>query len=164
MSEPNMDARRARIAIALAEGKSRQEIMTSEDITRVTLWSDIKALMGEFSAGNRERFGEFVQAQVELAINQYEATITGEIPPDVSNALTSIMGRIARLTGSDAPTRAVVGHVSSGTDLRFKAAVAGLSETQMEEVYLFAQRLPRDYKPQPLDATFFPTTARKELL
>ena len=58
MSEPNRDARRRRIVERVKEGETRQEIMQKEKISRVTLWSDLKALDSLFLTENSAEIKE----------------------------------------------------------------------------------------------------------
>jgi hypothetical protein len=158
------EARREKVAEVLASPGKRTRIQIAEEVgtNLAAVKRDLAVLATRFKDSADGVFAEAKAQQLAIFELMEESLISGQAEPDVVNSWRQIRESISKLLGLDAPTKHLTARVD-GTDLRFKAAIAGLSEAQMEEVYLFAQRLPRDYKPQPLDATFFPTPARKEL-
>ena len=74
---------------------------------------------------------------------------------------------ISKLLGLNAESRAVVAHVSASEHsplfLRFKKAVAGLSDAQVEELLAAAEKMRREPVPALRDASWFPAPEPKAL-
>jgi hypothetical protein len=71
------------------------------------------------------------------------------------------------LLGTAAPSRSIQAHVSSGETsplfLKFKKATAGLSDSQLEEVFKQLASIPREVVVTVKDASWFPEPMTKQL-
>ena len=148
MGEPNREARRRRIMERVKQGETRKQIIENEKISRVTLWSDLKALDTLFLAENSDEIKELKRRVAQSLIESANNVLTGELRPEQANAWRAIMSDFSKLLGLNAPT--VVGHVTAdAADLpRYRVilnAFTGLSEEQENEVLEIARKMPRYY-------------------
>jgi hypothetical protein len=156
--------RRARALELIKDGKSMGAIAEELRVSRQTFWRDLQAIEAHYVAGSTEDVKQFKEAQYRALIKIEEATAKGTIAPDVANALTRIRDSVAKLLGLNAPTKAIVGHVSGNQDvlyLKFKKAIFDLTESQIEDVLHFAAKLPREPVVTIKDASWFPPTPKE---
>jgi hypothetical protein len=86
-----------------------EEILKAEGYPadRNTLTRDLTRLRQQFNASNREEFSQYIQEQVTLLTQAVEEVWSGELPPEAANSIGRLMDSIARLTGSNAPTKSI---------------------------------------------------------
>lgn len=104
-------------------------------------------------------FADLIRDQVQLIIAVVDEVHEGKLPPDAANAIRGLMDSVARLTGSNAPSKSM--HLSlhrridgstpvqSMTDDELRVVIAreilcGLNDSQVDEVRAFAKSLPHD--------------------
>jgi hypothetical protein len=151
MTEPNRDARRRRIVERVKTGETRKEIMQNENISRVTLWSDLKALDSLFLTENSTEVKELKRRVGHALLESADSVLSGELAPDMANAWRAIMSDFSELFGLNSPKTAVVGHVSSANqvtdrDLWLREACSGLDDDELQQVLRFAKGIPRDLR------------------
>jgi hypothetical protein len=162
MSEPNREARRRRIVERVKTGETRQEIMQNENISRVTLWSDLKALDALFLTENSVEIKELKRRVGHALLENADNVLSGNLAPDQANAWRGIMADFSQLFGLNSPSKSIQAHVSSESRLptpeenprfwRFKSCVERLDDVLFEKVCLYAKKLDyeRYHPPQPL--------------
>lgn len=146
-----IEARRTRLIELLSEGFSevqaadilRQEGYPGSD---VTIRRDVRTLAPVWGAANAEAFDHYRHKQL-AELESLRAELKNEkIKPDrrIDLAL-SILDREIRLLGTEAPSKAIVGHVRENTTIqnRFLEHAHGLSAEQIEEAFRFMDGLPR---------------------
>jgi biotin operon repressor len=151
--------RQARALQLMKEGKTQTAIAEELRISRQTFWRDLQAIEAHYVSGAEADIKQFKEAQYRALMKLEEATAKGIISPDVTNALTRIRDSVAKLLGLNAPTKSVSMSVSQSHDigyLRFKAAVDGLTEAQVETVLAYATALVREPRATIKDASWFP--------
>jgi hypothetical protein len=166
MSEPNREARRRRIIERVKSGETREEIMQNEQISRVTLWSDLKALDKLFLTENSTEIKELKRRVGHALLENADNVLSGDLAPDQANAWRAIMSDFSELFGLNAPSRSVTAHVSSNLtvrDLKLRSAASGLDDDQLESVLKFAKSLPRYIEKPGKDASWFPAPQPKVL-
>src|SRR5579859_6814695 len=107
-----IEKRRTRLLELKQEGKTTieaEDILKAEGFPadRVTLWRDLSKLRDGFNITNREEFATYVQEQVALLTQAIEEVWEGSLPPEAANSIRGLMDSIARLTGSNAPTKSI---------------------------------------------------------
>jgi hypothetical protein len=162
VSEPNREARRRRIVERVKEGETRQEIMQNEKISRVTLWSDLKALDSLFLTENSTEIKELKRRVGHALLESADNVLSGDLAPDMANAWRAIMSDFSELFGLNAPARSISARVDVNPEhsdefVRYREAVAHLNEDQKADVLRYAKSLPNLWKPEPIDASFFPS-------
>jgi len=146
-----IEARRIRLIELLNEGKSEveaAEMLRDEGYpgSPDTIRRDVRALAPAWRAANEQAFDEFRQKQLALLSELSEQAKNPNIKPDRRiELLLSILDREIRLTGTEAPSKSIIGHVSGNTTVqyRFLEHSHGLNEQQIEEVFAFMDSLPR---------------------
>jgi hypothetical protein len=136
-----IEKRRGRLLELKQQGKTTieaEEILTSEGFPadRVTLWRDLSKLREGFSIANRQEFSTYVQEQIALLTQVIEELWEGSLPPETANSIRGLMDSIARLTGSNAPTKSIHATVPvehSQELLEYREAFAGLYEDERYE-------------------------------
>jgi hypothetical protein len=78
------------------------------------------------------------------------------------DAWLSIVDRAAKLFGLDAPTKSINAYVDVNPEhsdefVRYREAVAHLNDEQKADALRYAKSLPNLWKPEPIDASFFPS-------
>ena len=128
-SKTKVAANRAKIIEGTNEGKTQREIGEELGLTRDTVNRNLAALKASFVQGNREDFEKYVRAQLDLLTKAIEEVWEGNLPPDAANSIRGMMDSIARLTGSNAPSKSIVARVdgeSSPMFLMFRRVHPGL--------------------------------------
>lgn len=151
--------RQARALQLMKEGKTQAAIAEELRISRQTFWRDLQAIEAHYVSGADADIQQFKEAQYRALMKLEEATAKGVISPDVTNALTRIRDSVAKLLGLNAPTKSVSMSVNPETSplfLKFKAAVDGLTEAQIESVLAYATALVREPRVVVKDASWFP--------
>jgi hypothetical protein len=161
VSEPNREARRRRIVERVKEGETREEIMQNEKISRVTLWSDLKALDSLFLTENSAEIKELKRRVGHALLESADNVLSGDLAPDMANAWRAIMSDFSELFGLNAPSKSIQAHVSTNPEhsqefLEYRAAVAHLNDEQKADVLRYAKSLPNLWKPPVMDASCFP--------
>src|SRR6266498_5684210 len=159
-------ARRAQALQLMKEGKTAMVIAEELRISRQTFWRDLQAIEAHYVAGASDDIKQFKEAQYRALMKLEEATAKGTIEPDVANALTRIRDSVAKLLGLNAPTKSVSMSMSAESSplfLKFKAAIADLSEAQIEGVLAYATTLVREPRTTVRDASWFPAPEPKLL-
>jgi len=89
---------------------------------------------------SREEFSVYVKQQVELLTKAVEEVWEGKLPPEAANSIRGLMDSIARLTGSNAPTKSISANVNVDQQvipieqqLEYLQAFAGLYEDERLE-------------------------------
>jgi hypothetical protein len=107
-----IEKRRARLLELKQQGVSTveaEEILKAEGYPadRNTLTRDLTRLKQQFNTSNGTEFAEYVREQVTLLTQAVEEVWEGKLPPDAANSIRGLMDSIARLTGSNAPTKSI---------------------------------------------------------
>jgi|HubBroStandDraft_5_1064220.scaffolds.fasta_scaffold491829_1 hypothetical protein len=167
-SQAVRDDRQKRIAEELARGTSRRDIQEKLQIkSRVTLWRSIRDLQRRSLLTldpNDLRTAREAQGKILMKIE--ESLVSGKLPPEVVTAWVKLRESMARLFGLNAESRSLHLHASANTDalwLRFKKAISGLTDDQLESVFAFATGLAREKREVVRDASWFPAPEPKLL-
>jgi hypothetical protein len=96
----------------LKEGKKQVAIAAELRLTPETISRNLAKLREGFTTASREEFSVYVKQQVDLLTKAIEEVWQGTLPPEAANSIRGLMDSIARLTGSNAPTKSIVGHVN----------------------------------------------------
>lgn len=165
-SKAAIEGRRETLAKMLKHGLSASDAQEALKASRSTIWRDLEKLRLSFSASAPAEFEEYRKAQLAVLERIEQAIIEGMIEPDVANAWRAVRADISKLLGLDAASKSV--HVSvvdegSSLFLRFKKAVAGLDEVQLEQELEHLASIPRAAKAPTIDANWFPKPERKKL-
>lgn len=161
-SKPKILARQTEELRLMNEGEKLKDIAASVGVSKVTLWRDIQKMSLQFAEGNAGALAQLKKMQVGALLQLVEELHDGELSPDVGNSIRGFLDSVSKILGLDAPTKHLTARVD-GTDMRFKAAIAGLSENQIESVYDFARSLAREKQTQVVDASWFPQPEQKAL-
>jgi hypothetical protein len=126
---------------------NQKKIADEVGVNRTTIYRNLKPLVEKLRETNPEKFIEGRLEQKEIYELMERALVEGTIPPDVARAWQSIRDSISRLMGYDAPSKSL--HVNvvanqTGRFHKFVQAAAGLTETQLEQVFKFAASLERE--------------------
>lgn len=113
------------------EGKTQSTIAAELGLTRETVNRNLAKLRDGLVSASREEFSEYVKQQVELLTKAIEEVWEGTLPPEAANSIRGLMDSIARLTGSNAPTRSI------SASLNVEQQVLPL-EQQLEYLQAFA--------------------------
>ncbi|HLX83156.1 MAG TPA: hypothetical protein VKR59_04630 [Terriglobales bacterium] len=160
-------ARRARLLELLAEGRTQVqavEILRSEGFPadRITIWRDVKSFDLETVNSESQDMEAYRSMQLDQLSELREQLKSPLIRSDKKISLAlGIIDREITLLGTEAPKKsfrvnASVDPESSSLLMRFKSACAGLSDGQIQEVFDFAQRLPRPTASAQRDESWFP--------
>jgi len=147
-------ARRAKALELLNAGVDRTAIREELNISRTTFWRDLQAIEARYIDGSVEDVKKFKAAQLAALMRLEEATIKGEVDPTTAQALIRIRDSVAKLLGLNAETKHLRVNVNASANQtgrfhKFVTHVAGLSDAQLDEVFRFADSLPRDPLPEP---------------
>jgi len=134
-SKLKVASNQARIVQGLNEGKKQVQIAAELSLTPETVSRNLAKLREGFTIASKEQFSEYVQRQVELLSKAIEEVWEGNLPPEAANSIRGLMDSIARLTGSNAPSKSISAHVDAG------ASVIAISE-QYEYLQAFAGLYP----------------------
>jgi hypothetical protein len=167
-SGATIEARRAEVAAAVtgSEQVGMTNLAAALGVSRQTLWRDLQAIEGRYVEGSKDDVATFKKSQYDALMRIESATAEGSIPAEVANALVRVRDSVARLLGLNAPERSITATISADTSpmfLRFKKHCSGLSDEQLEQVYQFAQSLPRIRAEAARDASWFPAPEPKLL-
>lgn len=167
-SQAEIELRREQVIEKLKTADHQTLSQLAEDlgVSRATLWRDLQAIEARFVAGTADDIRQFKEAQYHALLKIEEATVKGAIEPEVANALTRIRESVAKLLGLNAPTKSVSLSAtveSSPLFLKFKAAVDGLTDVQVENVLAYAAGLARTPVVAVKDASWFPEPKLKLL-
>lgn len=124
----------------------QSELAAALGISRQTFWRDLQSIEARYVDGSTEDVRAFKEAQYKALLQIESATAEGTIPPDVANALTRIRSEVAKLLGLNAPERSITAHIktdATGRFHKFVQAAAGLTDTQLGQVFQFATSLER---------------------
>lgn len=86
-------------------GKNQGEVAAELAVSREHVNRTLAELRDRFKDRSPEAFSVYVQQQVELLTKAIEEVWEGTLPPEAANSIRGLMDSIARLTGSNAPTR-----------------------------------------------------------
>lgn len=110
-SKVKQAANQQKIVEGLAEGKKQTQIAEELGVHPVTVCRNLAELRKGFVSASREEFSVYVKQQVELLTKAIEEVWEGKLPPEAANSIRGLMDSIARLTGSNAPTKSISAHV-----------------------------------------------------
>ncbi len=149
-----------KVARELAEGKGVAEAAETLGVHRNTV-SYHKQRIGEIVSDGVQ---EYRAAQL-IELSELKAQLVSPAISAVKKVelALAIIDREIDLLGTKAPTKSISATFSATSDpayLDFKKATAGLDESQLAEVYRFAESLTR--VPKPIDATWFPQPENKK--
>jgi HTH domain len=157
MKEPQRDARQVQIVEELKNGTPKHEIADKLQISRATLWRDLRDLQEKaLLVIAPSDLTEIKAAQLKVFELIERNLIEGTIPTDVAREWRGIRSEISQLLGLNAPSRSIQAHVSAnltGRDLRLRKVTYDLDEDQFDSVVAFARGLSRE-KPKMTDAQF----------
>lgn len=154
MSPRNSKAKQAanqqKILQGMVEGKTQTTIADEIGVTRETVNRNLAKLREGFQLASKEQFTEYVQHQVALLTELASQLWEGVVPPDVGNSIRGVLDSIARLTGSNAPTKSIVGHVSGpkldALYLDIRQELLDLSDGDKQDALLLMREFARSRK------------------
>lgn len=150
------EKRKQQIAEALGEGKGAEQTRRELGLSNGTFYRLVSTLNIDYSNATMETLGEVKgKLMIELA-RRAEEVLAGKLDPKAATAWVKIINLISELGGMKI-TRSMNVHVSAKgeVDLRWKKATSGLTADQLDSVYAFATKLPRERKVS-RDASWFP--------
>lgn len=141
-SKAGQAANQQKIVEGLAEGKTQSTIAEELGVARETVNRNLALLRDGLVSVGREDFAVYVKQQVDLLTKAIEEVWEGKLPPEAANSIRGLMDSIARLTGSNAPTKSISAHVAGGVQVipieeqyEYKQAFAGLyPDERLEEL------------------------------
>jgi hypothetical protein len=152
------ETRKRQIAASLAANKGVEQTRKEMGLANGTFYRMLKELNLDYANATMETLGEVKgKLMIELA-HRAEEVLAGKLDPKAATAWVKIINLISELGGMRI-TRSMNVHVSAGKDtlwLKFKKAVIGLDEPQVEAAFAYLAALPRAPKPVVRDATWFP--------
>jgi hypothetical protein len=139
-SKVKQAANQQKIVQGIAEGKSQTTIAGELGLARETVNRNLALLRDGLVSASREDFSVYVKQQVDLLTKVIEEVWEGKLPPDAANSIRGLMDSVARLTGSNAPTKSISAHVAGGVQVlpieeqyEYKQAFAGLYPDERQE-------------------------------
>lgn len=99
------------------EGKTQSTIAAELGLTRETVNRNLAKLREGLQLATKEQFSEYVQNQVALLTELASQLWEGQVPPEVGNSIRAVLDSIARLTGSNAPTKSIHANVQVGNEI-----------------------------------------------
>jgi hypothetical protein len=136
----------------LAEGASRTEVMKELGVTRQTIWAYLRKSDIDWAALNATALAPLKKKLAEQLSEMADDVLAGRYPPKVVEAWRGLMGDLAKIAGLNAPTTSVTAHIradGTGRFHKFVQAAAGLTDAQLETVFQFALKIPREQLPMP---------------
>ena len=106
-SKAKQAANQQKIVQGTLEGKTQTTIAEELGVARETVNRNLALLRDGLVSASREEFSAYVKQQVELLTKAIEEVWEGKLPPDAANSIRGLMDSIARLTGSNAPTKSI---------------------------------------------------------
>jgi hypothetical protein len=157
-SKAKQAANQQKIVQRTVEGKTQTTIAEELGIHPVTVCRNLAELRKGFMSVSREEFSVYVKQQVELLTKAIEEVWEGKLPPEAANSIRGLMDSIARLTGSNAPTKSIHANVNADVDpgklvgyRKFLYHTRHLSEADVNaKVFPFCDSLPSSETPQHL--------------
>lgn len=110
-SKAKQAANQQKIVQGTLEGKTQTTIAEELGVARETVNRNLAKLREGFQLATKEQYSEYVQYQVSLLTELASQLWEGQVPPEVGNSIRGVLDSIARLTGSNAPIKSIVGHV-----------------------------------------------------
>lgn len=139
-SKAKQAANQQKIVEGLAVGKKQTQIAEELGLHPVTVSRNLALLRDGLVSASREEFSTFVKQQVELFTKAIEEVWEGKLTPEAANSIRGMMDSIARLTGSNAPTKSISANVNVEQQvipieqqLEYLNAFAGLYEDERLE-------------------------------
>jgi hypothetical protein len=139
-SKAKQAANQQKIVQGTVEGKTQTIIAAELGLTRETVNRNLAKLRTGFQLATKEQFSEYVQHQVSLLTELASQLWEGQVPPEVGNSIRGVLASIAKLTGSNAPTKSISANVSVEQQvipieqqLEYLNAFAGLYEDERLE-------------------------------
>jgi len=136
-----------------AEGRTQIEVAAELGIHRNTVGKYEKRSMEELIKTDQIKRAEYqkrIVAKLESILDEIELHRKSGKPLSLAAIDRQIHASLAlaKLTGASAPSRAVIGHISSlditGRDLQLRKVTHDLDDDQFHSVVEFASALPRD--------------------
>jgi len=159
--------RRARLIAAPADA-TVGTLASELSVSKRTIFRDLQTLRQQLNAQNLTEYEKRRDAHEQELQLMLDHLLQSEELDDaeLGKLFREYKADIAKLRGLNAESRAVVAHVSQSGDLaylRFKKAVADLSDVQLEDVLDYAAKLPREPRVTVRDASWFPEPEPKLL-
>jgi hypothetical protein len=152
------ERRKQQIAASLGEGKGAEQTRRELGLSNGTFYRLISTMNLDYSNATMETLGPVKgKLMLELA-RRAEDVLDGKLDPKAATAWVKIINLISELGGMKI-SRSMNVHVSAEKDtlwLKFKKAVTGLTEPQIDEAIRYLAALPRTPKPVVRDASWFP--------
>lgn len=104
-SKPKSAVIKEKIVQGTQDGKNQGVIAGELKVSREHVNRTLAELRDRFKDRSPEAFSAYVHRQVELLTQAIEEVWEGKLPPEAANSIRGLMDSIARLTGSNAPTR-----------------------------------------------------------
>jgi DNA-binding CsgD family transcriptional regulator len=152
-SKAKQAANQQKIVQRTLEGKTQATIAEELGLTRETVNRNLAELRKGFVSTSREEFAAYVKQQVELLTKAIEEVWAGKLPPEAANSIRGLMDSIARLTGSNAPTKSISAHlkvedeVTQGFYIEFARRTMKLRhDSSWQRLWDFIDSLPDDYE------------------
>jgi hypothetical protein len=148
MNERKRDSRRKKILDTMKKG----EVPTPDslEVSRVTLWRDLKALQEQAVLSlDTEGLKAIKQQQYQVQLRMEQALLEGVLDPQTIMAWNKVRESIARLLGLNAESRAVVAHVTGidaqvgGMYVEFNKLV-GRKKKSWDAIVAFIESCPDD--------------------
>lgn len=139
------EIRRQEVANGVGKGESLSTLAEKLQVHYRTIKRDFDLLREKYASADMARYETQVEAYLEKLDKIETATVAG-LPTRVGQMLVNIAQERAKVQGLYAPSKHLTASVtaeSSPLFLRFKAATAGLTDHQLDEVMRYAQGLSR---------------------
>ena len=157
-----------KIVEGIAEGKTQSTIAEELGVHRTTVNRNLAVLRDGLVSASREEFSVYVKQQVDLLTKAIEEVWEGKLPPDAANSIRGLMDSIARLTGSNAPSKSIVGHVSGpkldSLYLDIREVLLDLDDADKQEALLLMRGFAKQRKKPAVITTKFLTEVNDEQL
>jgi hypothetical protein len=163
-SKAEREKRKQQIAASLEQKKGMEQTRQELGISNGAFYRLLSEMNIDYANATMEVLGPIkAKLMIELA-HRAEEVLEGKLDPKAATAWVKIINLISEVGGMKI-TRSMNVHVSANKDtlwLRFKKAIAGLSEPQVEEIIRYAERTPREKKKTVVkDASWFPSPEPK---
>ena len=152
-SKAKQASNQKKIVQGTVEGKTQSTIAAELGLARETVNRNLAQLRKGFVSASRDEFAIYVKQQVELLTKAIEEVWAGKLPPEAANSIRGLMDSIARLTGSNAPTKSISAHVeieneiTQGFYVEFARRTMKLKhKSSWQKLWDFIDSMPDDYE------------------
>ncbi len=156
------EVRRQEVANGVGQGESLSGLAERLQVHYRTIKREFDLLREKYASADMERYEVQVEVYLEK-LDKIEAATVAGLPTKVGQMLINIAQERAKVQGLYAPSKHLTASVtaeSSPLFLRFKQAVSGLTEAQIEDAFRYLAALPRTTASPQRDESWFPKTQK----